>query len=93
MIDGSHSKWGGSVAFYFTLLPCNPLMHKPQMSKSAMWYQQQMREEEKEEKRITAEYLRLLAQQNAVFNPNFSMGDGNTGDNEVDCGSHDSWDD
>ncbi len=94
MIDGSHSKWGSSITLYFTLLPYNPLMHKPQMSKSAM-YQQQMRDEEKEEKQITAEYDRLarLAQQNAVFNPNFSMGDGNTGDNEVDCGSDDGWDD
>ncbi len=59
-------------------------------------FQQQMREEEKEEKERTAEYDRLarLAQQNAVFNPNFSMGDYNTGDKEVDCGSDDDdWDD
>ncbi len=64
------------------------------MNKYAM-YQQKMREEEKEANERTAEYDRLarLAQQNAVFNPNFSMGDCNAGNKDIDCGSDDDWDD
>ncbi len=55
-------------------------------------FQQKIRDEEKEEKQITAEYDRLarLAQENVAFNPNVSMGDGNAGDN--DCESDDGWD-